>query len=31
MKPGDIVMDGGIKLNVKQLKQLQKLLPGLIR
>lgn len=31
MKPGDITLDGGIKINVKQLKQLQKLLPGLIR
>ncbi|MDX2203311.1 MAG: DUF3617 family protein [Hyphomicrobiaceae bacterium] len=31
MKPGDIALDGGIKVNVKQLKQLQKLIPGLIR
>jgi hypothetical protein len=27
MRPGDISMGGGIKMNVKQVKQLQKLLP----
>jgi hypothetical protein len=31
LKPGDVLLDGGIKVNVKQLKQLQKLLPGLLR
>lgn len=29
MKPGDIAMPGGVKLNVKQMKKLQKLLPQL--
>lgn len=28
MKPGDISMGGGIKMNVKQIKQLQKMLPN---
>ncbi len=31
MKPGDIVINGAVKVNVKQLKQLEKLIPGLIR
>lgn len=29
LQPGDIAMDGGPKINVNQMKQLQKLLPGL--
>lgn len=29
LEPGDLAMDGGMKINVKQIKQLQKLLPNL--
>ena len=29
LQPGDVAMDGGMKINVKQMKQLQKLLPNL--
>ena len=29
LEPGDVAMDGGMKINVKQMKQLKKLLPGL--
>jgi Protein of unknown function (DUF3617) len=29
LKPGDIAMDGGMKFNIKQIKQLQKLLPNI--
>jgi hypothetical protein len=29
MKPGDIMLGGGIKMNVKQVKELQKMLPNI--
>lgn len=29
MRPGDIMLGGGIKMNVKQVKELQKMLPNL--
>jgi hypothetical protein len=29
MKPGDMTMPGGVKLNVKQLRKLQDILPKL--
>ena len=28
MRPGDIILGGGIKMNVKQIKELQKMLPN---
>ena len=29
MKPGDVSLGNGIKMNVKQMQQLQKMLPNL--
>ena len=29
MKPGDVSLGNGIKMNVKQMKELQKMLPNL--